>query len=878
MADKGFKEAYFIVQDMRKCNASDYWQPQEKLYNIHYNCEFKVWTEAGKWGEAVTVKSSKMWRDKLNIVSQLIIQCAVPEVMRPYGDNALSAAQSRLSVILTPLITATDKQMSGIVADHGPVPSTNQLGLCAHPVDVVDQTVSVAPPDKHHKLAMCMWAADSYKDRYGVEYSANVAQTPEWLEYHLHVGVEHFYVYDNSDTERGSLWKLLQPYVKEGLVTYIRWTHKVCVPKRLVGVFHKGPYAHRSSQYAAGSSCLRRYAQYNDWMAFFDVDEYLIPAGLGRPAKSRLPTTLTGVLAPYSTDPDVYAVSFTHTFHQPCGNPSDPEAHTQPMRQKGTGHRNFYMRTADDVGNYRRPGAQGNNAALFMDAYTCTHPTDRDGIIPNEYCSRDKKTPCPPGHTRRSSVGVKQAVKPYKVLFHWVHYSVVTYDDRTPFNLFQRQQRHAGKRDPTRLLEMHSEAKMLHFRGQNAHIEGNAPDQNLTNFWLPEMLRVVQQPQAAKRLQAVHNSLTGSPLDPASAAQPQQQSTILKSSQQISQAIGAETRPQIAVRGMKVRSEVIQWDAHHPDSDVVLAMASGYGMNEWRLFVGTLRRTGFVGDICIAVGKKDLQNAELVKYAKRMQIIIYALDLDCHKAGRASACRIKDFYEQDQEDYTPVSNSRFQIYMALIQIYHKSSVAFVADFRDLFFVHDPFPLFRAELKSYNADILVFEEAKELSIGMRGNNNGWNTKWIEACYGKSVLSELQGKRVFCSGTTAGLTSGMFTYFDAMINELTRLKCSTVPGADQGMHNYLIHTKSVKSGSDDKPLIIQSSLQGEGPVNTLSALFRLRGPLASLGLIDEEGFVLNEDKKVRSAVVHQWDRDPQLKKWTQQYLLPILRKET
>jgi hypothetical protein len=46
----------------------------------------------------------------------------------------------------------------------------------------------------------------------------------EWIEYHLLIGVEHFYILDNS--EHNLCWEVLQPYVQAGIVTYERYPEK----------------------------------------------------------------------------------------------------------------------------------------------------------------------------------------------------------------------------------------------------------------------------------------------------------------------------------------------------------------------------------------------------------------------------------------------------------------------------------------------------------------------------------------------------------------------------------------------------------------------------------------------------------------------------
>ena len=43
----------------------------------------------------------------------------------------------------------------------------------------------------------------------------------EWLEYHLRVGIEHFYLYDNNSND--GTRRVLQPYIDRGLVTLVVW-------------------------------------------------------------------------------------------------------------------------------------------------------------------------------------------------------------------------------------------------------------------------------------------------------------------------------------------------------------------------------------------------------------------------------------------------------------------------------------------------------------------------------------------------------------------------------------------------------------------------------------------------------------------------------
>ena len=99
----------------------------------------------------------------------------------------------------------------------------------------------------------------------------------EWIEFHLLVGVDHIYVYDNSGAF-GNSTNSLRPVVDlfpSSQVTWIDWPMQVCnnnVPA------HEN-IGERSSQYAAENSCRERYGPRTEWMASIDTDEYLVPQG-----------------------------------------------------------------------------------------------------------------------------------------------------------------------------------------------------------------------------------------------------------------------------------------------------------------------------------------------------------------------------------------------------------------------------------------------------------------------------------------------------------------------------------------------------------------------------------------------------------------------
>ena len=166
------------------------------------------------------------------------------------------------------------------------------LPVCKHPGVGYDTTAKdvASIPDKQeelaesndvpkkHKLTACLWASASFTTRGNAQaVSDTTTRLIEWIEFHLLVGFDHIYVYDNTGahTDKTSLESTLFPRFFESEVTRIDWPCRVCnnnIPA------HENT-GERSSQYAAENSCRARYGPYTEWMISFDTDEYVVPMG-----------------------------------------------------------------------------------------------------------------------------------------------------------------------------------------------------------------------------------------------------------------------------------------------------------------------------------------------------------------------------------------------------------------------------------------------------------------------------------------------------------------------------------------------------------------------------------------------------------------------
>ena len=99
-------------------------------------------------------------------------------------------------------------------------------------------------PEPEVGLAVCAIAKDEGK------------YLKEWIEWHRSKGVERFYFYDNGSEDNTP--EVLKPYIDSGLVVY---------------TFFPG----YRRQIAAYDDCMRRHRMEARWIAFIDIDEFIVP-------------------------------------------------------------------------------------------------------------------------------------------------------------------------------------------------------------------------------------------------------------------------------------------------------------------------------------------------------------------------------------------------------------------------------------------------------------------------------------------------------------------------------------------------------------------------------------------------------------------------
>lgn len=106
----------------------------------------------------------------------------------------------------------------------------------------------------------------------------------EWIEYHRHIGVDHFVIFDNGSTD--GLEAIVSPYVSIGLVTYMGWDNIISA----TASDRKQRWIEQDTAYAGAVRLLNGRSR---WVGFIDIDEFVVLDGT-----TSLPSYLDGLNTP----------------------------------------------------------------------------------------------------------------------------------------------------------------------------------------------------------------------------------------------------------------------------------------------------------------------------------------------------------------------------------------------------------------------------------------------------------------------------------------------------------------------------------------------------------------------------------------------------
>lgn len=110
----------------------------------------------------------------------------------------------------------------------------------------------------------------------------------EWLDYHIKVGVDHFFLYNQCGSDES--WRILKPYQEQGYVTVHDWTKISSKYERSTFFFQKDKN-HMGYIHAATNYC-----QKTEWLLKIDLDEFLFMADEKESIKNWLKTKKKDVI------------------------------------------------------------------------------------------------------------------------------------------------------------------------------------------------------------------------------------------------------------------------------------------------------------------------------------------------------------------------------------------------------------------------------------------------------------------------------------------------------------------------------------------------------------------------------------------------------
>ena len=223
----------------------------------------------------------------------------------------------------------------------------------------------------------------------------------------------------------------------------------------------------------------------------------------------------------------------------------------------------------------------------------------------------------------------------------------------------------------------------------------------------------------------------------------------------------------------------------------VMGMATNYDVNVYKRFVGSLRATGYLGNIILAVSPTPKPGVE--EYLTQEGVIMKRLNyVNCSSdilkgATPENAHAVEVMTCADPYPDLKVRWGRFALLRDyLAECIECTGPVLVADVRDTFFQRDPFGPEAPE----TIGLHLAEEHRTMRT----------TNWlVDAPVTKcKKIERIFDEPMLCSGTTWGTREAMLKYLQAMVDEMyiwmqhPDCCCNPMNGDDQSIHNYLYYT--------------------------------------------------------------------------------------
>ena len=273
--------------------------------------------------------------------------------------------------------------------------------------------------------------------------------------------------------------------------------------------------------------------------------------------------------------------------------------------------------------------------------------------------------------------------------------------------------------------------------------------------------------------------------------------------------------------------------AHHPPH-LVMSIAWGYGIEIYQVFLASLRKTGYGGDIKILAPVGHTRPEAAAVCSRWNAELVGLLNMTVNTRGLPLR----------------MSGERFNMYAVLCASYE---LCLAADFRDTLFQSNPFLSGSAV-----AAAAAVRDGAELIVPLESRVIGTcphNSYFVRKCFGRNALSAIGNQTVACSGILFG-TPAAFAVL-RVIATLVR-RCPYDKMSDQAALNHLLYMpgRPLLRHSDGRPLAVLTEGRGHGFVNTVG-VFKGQAVAFERDHMCCGGVMLNADG-YPSPIVHQYDR--------------------
>ena len=189
---------------------------------------------------------------------------------------------------------------------------------------------------------------------------------------------------------------------------------------------------------------------------------------------------------------------------------------------------------------------------------------------------------------------------------------------------------------------------------------------------------------------------------------------------------------------------------HRSHVDAVFALAEGYDLKMYLLFIESLKDTGFTGDLVLSVSAVGALKSGVEEYLRSnhkqegedgINVVVYTVTWTCYEGdgvtvanGAAEGvrkCALVDMFGgadgtaiPDPREPRPVATARYELYWAWSLHYDKHSWLMLIDSRDAHFQLNPFSTLERESDSTRSDGLLY--FFEVSSSMDNNANFCST--------------------------------------------------------------------------------------------------------------------------------------------------------